>query len=411
MSSIKLSHSTKKIKAHIVLPGSKSESNRLLILNALSGNKISITNLSPARDTQNLVKILASTEQNINVLDAGTSMRFLLAYYCASGQHKILGGDERMNQRPIGPLVNALSEMGFDVRYTGEEGYPPVEVMPVNLGKTESETFIEGHVSSQFITALLLIAPFLPHGLKLNFTSPPVSKPYVEMTLDILKNLGIAGKWEGDSITIARQDISPGSYAVAADWSSASYWYSIAFLAEEAEIYLDGLKDDWSQGDRVLADWMKHFGVLTEFDSQGALLRKKAAAYPRIMKLNFRDNPDLAQTFAAMFAGANIYATFGGLDSLRLKETDRIAALQNELQKINVHFSYSGMYQFYQLKGHFQPPQVPIATYNDHRMAMSFAPLALLSPIEIEKPEVVEKSYPGFWKDLEKAGFEVKEEF
>jgi 3-phosphoshikimate 1-carboxyvinyltransferase len=407
ISSIKLSHTTKKIKAHIKLPGSKSESNRLLILNALSGNKLTINNLSTARDTQNLVQTLASNNKNINVLDAGTSMRFLLAYYCATGAHKILQGTERMNQRPIAPLVNALSEMGFDIRYNNVEGQAPLEILPVDLAKTEPETFIAGNVSSQFITALLLIGPFLPKGLQIHFTSPAVSRPYIEMTLQLLKHFGINTTWQGDIIAVPGQPIHAGHYTVQADWSSAAYWYSIAFLADEAEIYLEGLKDDWSQGDRAVADWMKRFGIATDFDNGGALVRKTTAEYPLLMKLNFTDNPDLAQTFAAMFAGANICGTFSGIDSLKLKETDRIAALQAELLKMNVHFQYADMYEFYQLKGKFTLPQSPIATYNDHRMAMSFAPLALLGPITIENPGVVEKSYPGFWEDLQLAGFDV----
>ncbi len=206
------------------------------------------------------------------------------------------------------------------------------------------------------------------------------------MTLQILGHFGITYKWEGDIITIAHQDISSGTYTVGSDWSSASYWYSIAFLAEEAEIFLEGLKDDWNQGDRIMADWMKRFGVTTQFDSKGALLRKIKVDYPLMMKLNFTDNPDLAQTFAAMFAGANVYSTFSGIDSLKIKETNRIAALQNELAKFNVLFHYANMYKIYQLRGKFQLPQTPIATYNDHRIAVSFAPLALLGPVQIENP-------------------------
>ncbi|HWB65066.1 MAG TPA: hypothetical protein VG603_16220 [Chitinophagales bacterium] len=407
MSIAKISHPSKKIQAQISIPGSKSESNRLLVLNALSGNKLKISNLSTAGDTQQLLKILSSTIETADVLNAGTSMRFLTAAYCALNQHKVITGSERMQQRPIGPLVNALSEMGFDVSCMKEEGFPPVEINPVKLDKLEGETFIDGNVSSQFISALLLIAPFLPNGLKVNFTSELTSKPYIEMTLQILGDLGVKYEWKGDSIKVESGTINQTGYAVGGDWSSASYWYSIAFLADEAEILLEGMKDDYGQGDRAIADWMKRFGVITEFTDAGAILRKKTVDYPKMMKMNFKDNPDLAQTFAAMFAAKNIYCTFTGIDSLKIKETDRIAALRQVLRKMNVLFDYSDMYEFYQLKGEFKLPENPIATYNDHRMALSFAPLALLGEIEIEDPEVVEKSYPGFWKDLGKAGFIV----
>jgi 3-phosphoshikimate 1-carboxyvinyltransferase len=407
MSNIRISHPTHKIKTRVHLPGSKSESNRLLILNALAGNQLQLSNLSSARDTQRLKELLIAGDEKVDVLDAGTSMRFLTAYYCAAGKHKIITGSDRMLQRPIGPLVNALSELGFDVRYLGAEGFPPLEVLPVNADKTDSEVFIEGNISSQFITALLLVAPFLPKGLKVNFTTALVSRPYIEMTLEILSYLGVKHKWNGDSVEIEPAKLQGNSYAVGGDWTSASYWYSIAFLADEAEILLEGLRDEWIQGDRAITDWMKRFGVTTEFTSDGAILRKVPVEHPKMMKMNFRDNPDLAQTFAAMFAGGNVYCTFTGIDSLRIKETDRIEALRTELMKLNMHFDYADMYEFYQLKGELKITSTPVETYNDHRMAMAFAPLALKGEITINNPEVVEKSYPGFWNDLEKAGFKI----
>lgn len=408
MSSLKLSHATRKIKTAVRIPGSKSESNRALILNALSGGSISIDNLSPARDTQNLKRILESPDKEVDVLDAGTAMRFLAAYYAASGQNKIITGSERMLQRPIHPLVNALIDIGFDVHYMGEEGFPPLETHPANLSKLESEVWIEGNISSQFITALMLIAPFLPKGLTIKFTTALSSRPYVEMTAKMLSDFGVPVGWLPDGISILPSALSGNQYTVGGDWSAASYWYAVAFLADEAEILLEGLLDDWSQGDREIAEWMIRFGVDTEFTPQGALIKKVSASYPKMMKLNFRDNPDLAQTFAAMFAGGNVYSTFSGIESLKIKETDRIAALHNELLKFNVHFDFAEMYDFYQLKGEFKSSGNRISTYNDHRMAMAFAPLALLGEVEIENPQVVEKSYPGFWSDFEKAGFKIE---
>jgi 3-phosphoshikimate 1-carboxyvinyltransferase len=408
---MRLSHPSKKINTRISLPSSKSESNRVLILNALSGNQLQLQNLSTARDTQNLVSILEQDETEVDVIDAGTSMRFLTAYYAATNRHKIITGNERMKNRPIGPLVNALSEMGFDVRCKEKEGFPPLETHPVNLDKIEEEVWIEGNISSQFITAVLLIAPFLKNGLKLKFIKDLSSRSYVEMTLKILEHFGVKAEWDDNSINIRHSQFNPEvsgrNYNVGGDWSSASYWYSIAFLADEAEIFLEGLNDEWIQGDREMSEWMKRFGVVTEFNSEGALLRKTKVNYPTLMKMNFINNPDLAQTFAAMFAAKNITCNVSGIDSLKIKETDRLAALQTELKKIGVAFEYARMYEFYQLKGNFHLPTAPIKTYNDHRMAMSFAPLALMGDIQIENPEVVEKSYPAFWEDLRKAGFET----
>ena len=408
MSFIRLLHPTRKIKAGIRVSASKSESNRLLILNALAGNTIQIENLSAARDTQQMLKLLAENGSVADVLDAGTSMRFLTAYYAAINQQKTITGSDRMKKRPLAPLVNALSEMGFDVRYTEEEDFPPVAIHPVKLDKIDDEVWIEGNISSQFITALLLIAPFMPKGLNVKFTTGLVSRSYVEMTLKILEHFGVPFEWTDNSIQISPAKLQATTYTIGGDWSAASYWYSVAFLAEEAEIYMEGLRNDWIQGDREIADWMKRFGVTTEFDTTGALIRKVSASHPTLMKMNFLNNPDLAQTFAAMFAAKNIVCNFSGLDSLKIKETDRITALQTELAKMNVEFDYAPKYDFYQLKGAFKLPTEHIATYNDHRMAMSFAPLALLGPIEIAHPEVVEKSYPTFWKDMESAGFVIR---
>lgn len=407
MGAIKIFHPNGVVRTSVKLPGSKSESNRALILNALSGGKISIDNLSVARDTQNLKKILEADEKEADVFDAGTSMRFLTAFYAATNRNKIVTGNQQMINRPIHPLVNALIDLGFDVHYLGEEGFPPIETHPVNLDKLEDEVWIEGNVSSQFITALMLVAPYMPHGLTIKFTTNIVSRPYVEMTATMLRYFGVPVIWDDNKIIIEPHELSETVYSVGGDWSAASYWYSIAFLAKEAEIELTGLRDDWSQGDREVAEWMRRFGVSTEFTDAGAIIRKQEVNYPRMMKLNFSDNPDLAQTFAAMFAAKGIYSTFSGIDSLRIKETDRITALHDELIKFGVYFDFAEMYDFYQLKGDFKMSNKPVATYDDHRMAMAFAPLALLGELEIEHPEVVEKSYPGFWQDLEKAGFKI----
>jgi len=409
MSILSISHPTRKLQGSIKLPGSKSESNRALILRALTDNRLQIENLSEARDTQNLLKILASTEITADVIDAGTSMRFLPAYYAARNEHKIVTGSERMRQRPIAPLVDALTQIGFDVRYADKEGFAPVENLPIKSFDTLfNEVDIPGNISSQFITALLLIAPFLPEGLTIHFTTKLTSAPYVDMTLQMLKHFGVKYTWQGNTITVEHSTLEGDTYTVGADWSAASYWYSMAFLADDADLFLEDLKNNWIQGDRVVADWMKRFSVSTDFNQGGAVIKNIHAPYPTVMKLDYEDNPDLAQTFAAMFAAKNIAATFTGLDSLKIKETDRIAALQKELHKCGFKFDYSSEFFFYQLRGKFVQPNEPITTYNDHRMAMSFAALALLGEIQIENPEVVEKSYPAFWKDMQQAGFVIE---
>jgi 3-phosphoshikimate 1-carboxyvinyltransferase len=408
MSSIKLFHSTKKLYGSIRLPGSKSESNRALILKALAGSSFEIHNLSTARDTQNLQHILTSNPPTVDVIDAGTSMRFLTAYYAATNQHKIITGSQRMKKRPIAPLVNALSEMGFDIRYVEEEGFAPLEIVPIkSLERLEQEVYIQGNISSQFITALLLIAPFLPNGLTVCFTTALTSRPYVEMTLAMLQHFGVPYTWKNNAISIANCQLSAANYYVGADWSAASYWYSMAFLADEAELFLEGLQNNWNQGDRILADWMKRFSVSTEFKEGGAFIKNIHSPFPKVMKLDFEDNPDLAQTFAAMFAAKDIAGTFTGIDSLRIKETDRIQALQQELYPCGYRFDYSPEFFFYQLRGKFQTPRQPIHTYNDHRMAMSFAALGILGEVEIENPEVVNKSYPEFWEEMKKVGFSL----
>ncbi|MBL7779225.1 MAG: hypothetical protein JNK66_13170 [Chitinophagales bacterium] len=410
MSFVHLFHPTRIVRQTIPLPGSKSESNRALVLNRLCGGKLQINNLSNALDTQRLLQILNSNDLTIDVADTGTSMRFLTAMYAVLNEHKIITGTARMQERPISELVNALNDIGFDVRYTEQEGYPPVEIIPIqNLHHLKNEVHIAGHVSSQFISALLLIAPFLPNGLTIHFTTPLRSRPYAEMTVQLLQRIG-ADASIGKDYCYAKNlpQMEPQEIQIGADWSSASYWYSIAFLAQEAEITFLNLRDDWSQGDCIVSEWMHRFGIETTFTEQGAAIKKRQVKLPEMMKYNFADNPDLVQTFAVMLGAANICTTFSGLESLRLKETDRIAALHNELKKFNLHFDYSEMYDFHQVRGQFQPSSDVVKTYHDHRMAMAFAPLAIINPINIENPGVVAKSYPAFWEHLISAGFELR---
>ncbi|MBS1594276.1 MAG: 3-phosphoshikimate 1-carboxyvinyltransferase [Bacteroidetes bacterium] len=402
MPNLTISHTRRKLRGEIKLPTSKSESNRLLILQALSGGELHADNLSDSLDTVKMKEGLASKELNINIGDAGTAMRFLTAYYCATSQYKIISGSDRMHERPIGILVDALREIGFKVEYKGQEGYPPLEIIPVPLTQTKREVHIAGNVSSQYITALLMIAPVLPHGLTIYFTTPLVSQPYIHLTLDVLLKAGISYIEGSQCIRIGRQRFAPVTMIASMDWSAASYWYGVAALADSCELNLRGLTLGAAQGDKKMAEWGALIGVNTMQTGSGVTLNCTEAATSAAF--DFTNYPDLAQTIIVICAAKNIKATFTGMDSLRIKETDRIAALQSELQKFNVRLleDTPGVFM---LEGTFAMSHQTIRTYNDHRMAMAFAPLALLGTITIEDADVVAKSYPNFWEEMKKMGF------
>ena len=404
-----ISHPTSKLRGIVELPLSKSESNRILILQALSNGMIAYNELSDARDTKILQRALASHEVEINVEDAGTAMRFLTAYYCATGQHKVLAGSERMCERPIGILVDALREIGFDIKYLKNEGFPPLEIHQVDMAKLKSEVSIAGNVSSQYISALMMIAPILENGLEIKFTTSLSSKPYILLTSEILKSVGIDSIISEKGIEIRHQSFSEKEYKVGADWSAASYWFSLTALSADSEISLSKLDLNSYQGDKIIADWCEPFGVKADQKPEGMLLHSNNLGNPinppnLSLHFDFTDHPDLAQTMIVLCAAKNIKATFTGLKSLRIKETDRIVALQNELLKFGVKLDETGD-EVFTLSGTFKMSHQTISTYNDHRMAMAFAPLALLGPITIEDSEVVQKSYPSFWKEMEKVGF------
>ena len=405
--------STKKIRLHqpfgpinaeIQLPSSKSESNRTLVMQALADEEIVLHNLSEARDTQTMQRLLQSSEPEWDVLDAGTTMRFLIAYSAADRMGKLLKGTPRMHQRPVKLLVNALQELGANIEYLENEGYPPVLVRGFTNGQTASRVSIRGDVSSQYISALLMIAPKLEEGLELTLTGKIGSRPYIQMTLGLMQRFGIAYQWSNDNvIRIAPQPYRAGTYTIESDWSGASYWYSVVALADEATVKLLGLRQHSLQGDSVVVNIMDQLGVRTQFADDGVVLTKKEAA--ETLTQDFSDCPDLAQTIAVVCAAKGIRATLTGLESLRIKETDRIAALQKELEKIGATL------QEQEATGTIVPPTAEtsasaatFATYEDHRMAMAFAPLATKMEVTIENPEVVNKSYPRFWEDLAKAG-------
>ncbi|OWK70895.1 3-phosphoshikimate 1-carboxyvinyltransferase [Pedobacter sp. AJM] len=410
---------TKNINTEIQLTGSKSECNRALIISALSNKLVKVDNLSNAADTVTLDGILTALREDselktedsrlVDVGPAGTAMRFLSAYLSAKNGNFLLTGTERMKKRPIGILAEALKTIGADISYAESDGFPPLNINgPLN--QKTAEVKIKGDISSQYISALLMIAPILPQGLTLEIEGELTSRPYVDMTLDMLAEVGIQHSWTGNSITIEPQAFKAGTLIVEPDWSAASYWYSIAALADEAEISLPALKDKSLQGDSQIQKIMKIFGIATEKTEKGISISNLGLSLETDQVLDLKTCPDLAQTVIVIAAALGKNMSFTGLETLKIKETDRIAALQNELAKIGVMLTEDNLvYTLNTDELHF-PEKITVATYEDHRMAMAFAPLALLiSEVEIEDMQVVEKSYPHFWEDLKKAGFDVKE--
>ncbi|HTD99857.1 MAG TPA: 3-phosphoshikimate 1-carboxyvinyltransferase [Mucilaginibacter sp.] len=419
-----LSKTNKSVSSTVHLTGSKSECNRALIIEALSNGKVKVENISDAADAVTLAGILRSEVRNqkinvslnseieiptseINIGPAGTAMRFLTAYLTLQDEEVILTGSERMKQRPIGILVNALREIGASIEYTENEGYPPLRIKGSAGQQQKDKISIQGDISSQYITALLLIAARLPLGLTLQIEGELTSRPYVEMTLAMLQQAGIQHQWEDNSIHIPHQDFRETSLHVEPDWSAASYWYAIAALADEAELFLPGLTSYSLQGDSVITEIMANFGITSQFINGGVHLKKETKPLSRKI-FDLKSCPDLAQTIIVVCAALGHEATFTGLETLKIKETDRILALQTELAKMGVKLIEKGQVYKLDCGEKFIPESIFIDTYDDHRMAMAFAPLALLIPkVEVEDYKVVEKSYPAFWDDLEKVGFET----
>ena len=389
------------IHTKIRLSSSKSESNRALIINAVSGNKCKLENLSDARDTVTMQRLLLSGEKTLDVIDAGTTMRFLIALMAAKGENKILTGTARMCERPVKILVEALRSLGAEIDYLGNEGYPPVEIKGFK-SKTD-KIQIQGDVSSQYISALLMISPLLPNGLQLELTGKVTSRPYIEMTLELMKHFGVSHTWTNNSISVSKQEYTANEYRIESDWSGASYWFSVVSLADQAEIELIGLKQNSLQGDSAIVKIMEKLGVTSKFTPDGILLTKQNSEKEET--IDFADCPDLAQTVVACAAAKGVKLKITGIESLKIKETDRILALQNELKKYNASFNElsDGWYEV--IPSTSIPENIKISTYDDHRMAMAFAPLAFRANIEIEDKHVVNKSYPGYWEDLKKAGF------
>ena len=380
----KISHPTKIIKCDIKLPASKSISNRLLIIKHLCQEDFKIQNLSESDDTKILQSALNSLQNNIDINHAGTSFRFLCSFLALQNNKEfILTGSKRLKERPMQDLIETLKKMGGKIEYLEKEGFAPIKILGTELKGGLIE--IDGSISSQFISSILLISPRIKHGIQLKIKGEIVSKPYISMTLRLMSEYGIEWSWDDDVITIMKQDYKAKDYTVESDWSSASFWFEIASLSKECNIRLIGLQNESIQGDRKIVEKFNSLGVSTIFkDKTWILTKNKYNHFPK--QDNLLDNPDLYQPLRCTLFAKNIETQFSGLETLKNKETDRINAVNKELAKINMTNL--------------------IETHNDHRMAMSFAPLALrFEGLQINNIEVVSKSYPKFWDDLRKAGF------
>ncbi|MCH7401101.1 3-phosphoshikimate 1-carboxyvinyltransferase [Belliella kenyensis] len=381
----------------IPLPSSKSESNRVLIIDALTEGSNQISNLAEARDTQTMIRLLADNPPVFDVLDAGTTMRFLTAYATVTNQNKIMTGTARMCERPIGILVDALRTIGGEIHYMNKEGYPPLAIHGF-AGQKNKRVEVRGDVSSQYISALLMIAPLLPDGLEIALQGKVGSRTYIEMTLELMAQFGVEYQWVNEVIKIPAGKYKVTSFAVESDWSGASYWFSLLACADQGSLFLKGLKANSLQGDSKIVDIMDRLGVKSEFVADGVRLTKQAVK--GLLSWDFTHCPDLAQTVAVTCAILGQKVEFTGLESLRIKETDRILALQNELGKFNAQLVEGENDVFTLIPSVSLPSEVQIHTYDDHRMAMAFMPLMTKTRVIIEEPDVVNKSYPSFWKHV-----------
>lgn len=395
-------------KTSVQLPASKSICNRALILNALSYSPYEIQNLSDCDDTDVMVKALNSNDSHFDVKAAGTAMRFLTAFLSKVVGEWTITGTERMKNRPIRILVDALNAVGAKIEYLEKEGFPPLRIMGSAL--QGGEISLDGGVSSQYISALLMIAPLMEKGLTLHLQGKVISKPYIHLTLQLMKQYGVESEWVGSTIKVAPQSYRPLPYTVESDWSAASYWYEMMALSQQAEIELKGLFKESLQGDAAGAKLFAQLGVATDYKVGGVVLRKNGNVCQKLI-YDFVNEPDLAQTFVTTCAFMDIPFCFTGLQSLKIKETDRIEALKCELRKLGYVLTDTNGSILEWNGERCEPEAHPvITTYEDHRMAMAFAPASLVRKegIEIAHPEVVSKSYPHFWENLESAGFVVE---
>ena len=404
------------INATIALPASKSISNRALIIHALSCGDILPQNLSVCDDTEVIIDAMQRRPYEIDIKGAGTAMRFLTAFLATQPGEHVITGTDRMKQRPIGILVNALRYLGADIEYLGKEGYPPLRIK----GRTLEGGYIEvaGNISSQYISALLMIAPTLKNGLQLHITDGAISRPYIDLTLWMMREYGADADWsDADTITVNAKPYERHEYTIESDWSAAAYWYEMLALRgnDESEVRFKGLMDASRQGDSIVKYIFSLLGVKTKYSTvEGerfptVSIKSHQCMLPRL-DYDFSSVPDLAQPVVVTCALRGIPFRFTGLATLRIKETDRIEALKRELRKLGVVLTDRNDSELIWNLERCEPTMEPIDTYQDHRMAMAFAPAALaLGSITINDPEVVSKSYPHYWDDLRRAGFQITE--
>ena len=398
-----------KIHTTIQLPSSKSISNRALIINALGNGTHHPENLSDCDDTRVMIRALNDDKETIDIMAAGTAMRFLTAYLSVTPGARIITGTERMQQRPIQVLVNALRELGADIEYVANDGFPPLRITGRELRKDTIS--LPGNVSSQYISALLMIAPVLTNGLTIRLTGDFISRPFFFLTLQLMNDFGVRAEWTDDHrLKVEPQAYHSTPFYVESDWSAASYWYQIVALSKEAEVTLPGLFKDSYQGDSQVAGIFRSLGVETIYKDKTVILKKNGKSVERL-DYDFINQPDLAQTFVVTCALLNIPFRFSGLQSLKIKETDRMAALITEMRKLGyILHETDGSVLSWEGERCTTEEHPAIDTYEDHRMAMAFAPTCLALPeILINNPQVVSKSYPRYWEDLRQAGFIIKE--
>jgi len=403
---VQLSQSETNLFGEIQITGSKSESNRALILQALYPS-ISLNNLSNSDDTSVLKKALKTSGGLVDIHHAGTAMRFLTAYFASQeGMEVVLTGSSRMQDRPIELLVKALRDLGADISYLEKEGFPPLKIKGKKL--QISSVSVQANISSQYISALMLIGASLPNGLIVNLEGPVTSAPYINMTLELLHYFGIEAEFEGQIITVQPQSkVDAKSFEIESDWSSASYYFSIAALGKSGQLNLKNYKRESLQGDSQIIPIYREFGIETSFFDNEIQLFKNTSKRPKSLQLDLQNMPDLAQTIAVTCLGLGIGCELIGLHTLKIKETDRLVALKNELEKFGATVEITDN-SLTLARCPTIKENVEVETYNDHRMAMAFAPLALKVPLTIKDAGVVSKSYPEFWEDLESIGFSIE---
>ncbi len=406
---IEISAHQSPINNQLAVTGSKSESNRLLLLNQLFENVLKLENVSNSEDSQLMQRALANQSDLIDIHHAGTAMRFLTAYYSIQNDRNItLTGSERMKQRPIKVLVDALNKLGAEISYQENEGFPPLQIKGKKI--TQDSITIPSNISSQYISALCLIGTKLENGLTINLDGKIISVPYIQMTIQLLNRAGIKANFEGNTISIPfTASVQPQTIQVESDWSSASYYYSLIALSKNSEIKISTYFEDSLQGDSALQKiYTDNFGVISTFENGILTLKNNPEfQFKESIELNLINTPDIAQTIAATCVGLKAKCHLTGLETLKIKETDRLVALKNELEKFGAIITITD--DSLTIEGYQDFTETPtLETYNDHRMAMCMAPLAQLFTIRIKDEMVVEKSYPTFWEDWKQLGFTIK---